>query len=322
MRNVDRDDLRKVPYIDHIPDDDRAVFLQPFLDKVDNKWKIFVPERNKLTWLFAEPVDSCYYAEEIIDNSKDIYLKIIDVVGRHYSYESAINTLSRIIRDLENCSVVVEKYFLFFNIYRKSKDLLISNLIATDLEYFFGNVRSMYDLLQRLLQDLWKRNKDRNLPRNFSKMMINSKDLERKYDLPEPLVKYYVDTKDFFVKCREIRNSIYHRGFDIQIVFCTEEGFAMQKDNPLFPNPLTSVFDIWPKAKIKENGLVSILALISHINRELLKNTDEFTQALVHSIKPPLPISETHKLFLRGPYIHHLLKSKEYLEKQWVEITE
>ena len=280
---------------------------------------MFVPQGNKLTWIFAEPVEGCYYAEEIIDESKDIYLKMIDAIGRHYSFDSVINTLLSAIRDIENCSAVVEKYFVFLDLYRNTKDVLTSNLITTDLEYFFGNVRSLYDLLHDVMKDLWKRTVKKKLPKTFNKMVRkSSEDLKRKYDLPEQLIKYYINTKDFFVKCREIRDSIYHRGLNIQIVFCTEDGFALQK-NPIFPNPITSKFDIWPEEKIKKNGLVSVLALISYINKRLLEDTDAFSQALIQSIQPPPPISETHKLFLRGPYIRHLLKSEEYLEKQWVE---
>lgn len=313
MPVVNKDELRKVPYITHIPSDGRLVFLQPYLDKRDNKFKVYVPQGDKLTWIFAEPVEACYYSEKIIDESKDIYLTIIDVVARYYSFGSVINTLIKIMRDILNSSVAVEKYFVFLDLYRKTKDVLVINLVTTDLEYFFGNTRSLYDLLQNLIQDLWKRASKRNLPNSFHDMVKQDpENLKHKYNLPKPLIKYYIDTKDFFVKCQRIRDNIYHRGLDIQAVFCTEDGFALQKDNPLFPNPLTSEFDIWP-----ENGLVSVLALISYIDKRLLEDTNTFSQALIKSI-PPLPaISETHKLFLRGPYIHHLLRLEEYLEKQW-----
>lgn len=320
MFAVDKDELRKVPYVDHIPLDGRIVFCQPYFDKKDNTFKMFVPKGNKLTWIFAEPVETCYYAEEIIDESKDIYLKLIDVIVRHYSFDSMINTLISIIRDIENCSAVVEKYFVFLGLYRNTKDVLTSNLIMTDLEYFFGNIRSIYDLLQSLVRDLWKRTSNKNLPSSFHKMVKREpENLKHKYDLQESLIKYYTDTKDFFLKCRKIRDSIHHRGLGIQFVFCIEDGFAFKKNDPLIPSPLTSEFDIWPEEKIKKNGLVSVLPLISYINKRLLEDTDAFIQALIQSIQPLPPISETHKVFFRGPYIHHLLKSEEYLEKQWVK---
>jgi hypothetical protein len=321
LSKVNKDELRKVPYITHIPSDGRTVFLQPYLDKSDNKFKVHVPQGETLTWVFAEPVEACYYSEKIIDESKDIYLTIIDIVARHYSFGSVINTLIRIMRDILNSSVIVEKYFVFLDLYRKTKNVLISNLVTTDLEYFFGNTRSSYDLLQSLMKDLWKRASGRNLPNSFYDMVKQDpENLKRRYGLPDPLINYYIDVKDFFVKCQWVRDSIYHRGLDIQPVFCMEDGFAFQKDTPLFPNPLTSEFDIWPTEKIKENGLVSVLALISHVNKELLENMDAFCRALIQTIQPPPAISETHKLFLRGPYVCHLVRSDEYLKKQWIEL--
>lgn len=320
--SVDKNELRKVPYIDHIPVDGRTVFLQPYLDKEDNTFKMFVPKGNKLTWVFAEPVEACYYAEKIVDKSKDIYIELVDVVARHYSFASAIRTLLTIIRDIENCSVVVEKYFVFLDRYKDTKDVLTYNLITTDLEYFFSNVRSFYDLVQKLIQNLWKRASNKNLPNSFHDMVKQEPEsLRRKYDLPEPLIRNYIETKDFFVKCRKIRDAIHHRGLNIQIVFCTEDGFAFQKNNPLIPSSITSEFDIWPEDKTKRNGLVSVLALISYINKRLLGDTEKFSQALIRSIQPYPPISETHKVFLRGPYTHHLLKAEEYLEKQWIDFN-
>jgi len=318
---VNKDELKKVPHITHIPSDGRVIFLQPYLDKRDNKFKMHVPQGDKLTWVFAEPVEACYYSEKIIDESKDIYLALIDVVARYYSFGTVINTLLRIMRDILNSSVVIEKYFVFLDLYRKTKDTLVSNLVTTDLEYLFGNTRSLYDLLQNLIQDLWKRASKRDLPKDSFYAIIKQdpENLKRKYNLPESLIKYYIDTKDFFVKCKRIREKIYHRGLNIQAVFCIEDGFALQKDNPLFPNPLTSEFDIWPKEKTKENGLVSVLALVSYINKKSLEDMNAFSQVLIQTMQPLPAISENHKLFLRGPYVHHLLRLEDYLKKQWVE---
>jgi hypothetical protein len=324
MSGVRKDELRKVPYIEHVPQDGRTVFLQPFVDKVDNRFKMFVPQGDGLTWIFAEPVESCYFAENILDKDNDIYLKIIDLIVRHFSFGSTLETLLGIIRDIENCCAVVEKYFIFLDLYRSTKDALTSNLVTTDLEFLFGNIRSIYDLLQKIIQDLWERASRKKLPPSFYQMASREpKDLVSRYGLPEPLAQYYAGARDVFIKCREVRDNIHHRGLGIPVVFSDEDGFAFQKDNLLTTNqhldPITSRFDIWPESKAKKNGLVSVLALISYMNIKLIESTNEFSIALSQSIQPLPPISQSYKVFLRGPYIHHLLKSHEYLEKQWVE---
>lgn len=107
-----------------MPSDGRAVFLQPYYDKENNTFRMFVPVGNKLTWVFAEPVEACYYAEGAIDESKDIYLKILDLVARHYSFDSVIYTLQGIIRDVLNCSVILERYFVFLERIQKYEECI------------------------------------------------------------------------------------------------------------------------------------------------------------------------------------------------------
>jgi hypothetical protein len=175
--------------------------------------------------------------------------------------------------------------------------------------------------LQKITKDLWIKVAGKKLPNSFHDMTKKGTSvLKEKYGLPDPLITYYTNTKDFFVKCCEIRDSIYHQGRSMNLIFCMEDGFAFQKDSPFFPNSLVIEFDnIWPKSKIKQNSLVSVLALIAYINSKVLGNLDDFSKALTQSIVPPFPISDSCKLFLRGPYVHHLLRSEEYIEKQWFQ---
>lgn len=321
LRKVHKEELKKVPYISNVPSNGRVLFSFPYFNKNDKTFKIWLPQNNELTYLLAIPAESCYYAEEIVDASADIYIKMIDTIVRHYSFESLFEHLSSIVKDVLNCSVVVEKYFIFLERYRMTKDALSYGLIATELEYFFGNVRSLYDLLQKITKDLWTRASGKKLPDSFHEMTKKgTRLLKEKYGLPDPLVTYYINTKDFFVKCCEIRDSIYHQGFSMNLIFCMDDGFALMKDSPLFPNSLVIEFgNIWPKSKIKQNGLISVLALIAYINSRVLSSLDDFSNALTQSIVPPPSISENYRLFLRGPYVHHLLRSEEYMEKQWFQ---
>ena len=102
---MSRNVIIQVPFIDNIPDDGRVIFLQPYYDKIDNKFKLYLQEINQLTYVFAEPVDCCYWAEKIIDKKKDIYLEIINTIAQHYSYEPIINDLIRILSDIRNFSI-------------------------------------------------------------------------------------------------------------------------------------------------------------------------------------------------------------------------
>lgn len=148
-------------------------------------------------------------------------------------------------------------------------------------------------------------------------------ELQSQYKLPEAMIEYYMSSKDFFLKIRAIRDSIFHYPSEgtmqpQRFVFCDDDGFAVSKSN-LFPDPLGVSFDIWPQDKVKPNGLVSVLGLISYVNKMVLGDSDKFSDALVQAVPPPSALSESHMLFLRSPYVHHLLKSDEYVAEQWVK---
>jgi hypothetical protein len=312
--------LEKIPYVENVPKDERVIFIHPYFDRTDKTFKLPLPQGDNVQFLRAEPAQMCYYSEEVIDSNQDIHLGIVESIARYYLYKPMANTFLGIIRDILNLSGVLEKYFINLDLLRKKGDPFIGNLVVMDLEFLFSNLRSTYDSMQSILKDLWMREKRKKLPDSYSDMAkLCDEELRRKYDLSEPLIGYYSDTSDFFFKCRKIRDGFHHYAIDVDVVFCLEDGFGLPKRNSFLPDPLTSEFDIWPEDKIKSNGLVSVLALISHLNRTLIAHTEEFSEALVQSLTPKMPIFEKSKLFLRGSYIHHLLKTEEYTAKQWID---
>ena len=104
---------------------------------------------------------------------------------------------------------------------------------------------------------------------------------------------------------------------DTKAVFCLEDGFALQKSTFL-NEPITRYFDIWIPEKIKENDLVSVLALYAYLNQSFLDSTESFSESLKESVKKVSIISSKYNLFLRGPYLSHLINSNKYLEEQWI----
>ena len=161
------------------------------------------------------------------------------------------------------------------------------------------------------------------MPLSFADMIKQDhQTLKAKYELPDPLVNYYVNSGIFFNNCKDVRDSIFHamhrsatKGSDFQVIFCTNEGFALSKKDPILQDILK--WNIWPEEKTKENGLISILPLLAYITKEVLKNFDMLSDALTQAITRYPTISEKQKLFYRGPFNKHLLKLDEYIEKQW-----
>lgn len=323
IRHANKEILTKIPFIDNVPHDGRAVLLPPYFDETDSTFKLYIPQKDKLTWMRAKPYLAWYYANSLVDKSNDMYIPLFDNLARHFSFRSIINNFWRIILDVRNCGSILEKYFIFLERYRETKNIEISFMMETDLEYFFGNIRSIYDLLQKTIRDLWKKEGGAHLCLSFADIIKQDpQTLKVKYGLPDPLVNYYVNSGLFFNNYKEIRDSIFHvmhrsgaKGNDFQVIFCTDEGFALSKKDPILQDILK--LNIWPEEKTKENGLISILALLAYITMEILKNFDMLSDALTQSITRYPPISEKQKLFYRGPFNKHLLRVDEYIEKQW-----
>ncbi len=315
MTQFSKEELQKIPYIDNIPSDGRAIYLGPHFDEEKKKFIMYVPSgNNKLTWIFAEPIQAYYYGKSKFNETNDIYLDFINVLLQNYSYNSIINVSKGILADIFNCSAFFEKYFILHAHYLKSKDLATNSLIATEIECFFGNIRSMYDLIQIIIKSLWEMEHKKILKASFGKMAEKSKtELKTSYNLSESLIDYYNNTSKLFLIFREIRDKIFHNGLSIDLIFCDDDGFAIYKSDPTF----SKLSDIWPKEKEKTNGLVSLLALFSYITKNIIGNLDDLSSVLVESIPSKPPISTTHKIFIRGPYFNHLNSLDDYLDKQW-----
>ena len=316
--------MTKIPFIDHVPHDGRAVLLPPYFDETDSIFKMYVPHNDKLMWVRAKPYLAWYYANSLVDKSNDIYIPLFDNIARRFSFRSTIKSLWRIILDVRNCGSIIEKYFIFLEKYKETKNIEISFLMETDLEYFFINIQSIYDLLQKTIRDLWKKEAGAHMCLSFADMIKKDpRTLKTKYNLPEPIVNYYINSRIFFNNFRDVRDSIFRtirrsgaQGRGFQVIFCTDEGFALSKKDPFLQNILK--LNIWPEEKTKENGLISILALLAYITKEILRNFDMLSDALTQSITHYPSISKKQKLFYRGPFTNHLLNIDEYLKKQWI----
>ncbi len=314
---VPREEFVKVPYVATLPSDGRIVFLNPFFNAEHKKWELPFPQGDKLIFLKADPVQTCYYSDKKMGES-DLFLKLIDYTARYFSFYHALHALFGITRDIFNCGVVVERYFLYLDMFRKNKDTSIMNFVLADIEFLFSNIRSAFDSLQFLISTVWNIEKKRDLPRRFSEIIkCDTSDFKRKYDLPMSLISCYQKYKDFFDKCKQIRDGIHHLSMDTKVVFCLEDGFALQKSSFL-NEPITRHFDIWAPEKVKENDLVSVLALYAYLNQSFLDSTESFSERLKESVKKVSIISSNYNLFLKGPYLTHLVNSNKYLEEQWI----
>lgn len=145
MEKAYTEELKKIPYIDTVPSDGRSVALYPYFDETKKAFIMHLPTHDgKLTWMKAEPGKSLYWAKSKFNETNDIYLDFNNVLIQNFSYPKIIYYFNGIINDILNCSAFFEKYFMLHDLYVNSKNLFISSLIGTEIECFFGNIRSIY----------------------------------------------------------------------------------------------------------------------------------------------------------------------------------
>ncbi len=314
--------LQHVPYVNMIPNDGRAISLLPFFDEKTNKFRVPARQSDEsILLLQGKPVQGPYFSKSAIEQ-KDLYSPLVEFVTLSWSYPRTMEVLAGIERDIINCSSVVEKYFLFLDLYRSTKDPMIANLVLTDIEFLFGNIRSIYDSVQVLIGDILARARktEIHLPESYyDAIKLSKATLTEKYGLQQPLVNFYESTKEFFLACRTIRGGFQHWRIDIPVIFCFDDGFALTNDTTYLKDPIVAKFKIWPKEKMKENNLVSLLGLIAYLNGTVLSHLDLLTEAIKASIPTPEPITNDFHLFFRAPHIHHMMKSSKYQAQQWIE---
>jgi hypothetical protein len=321
---VSKSALAKVPFVSFIPEDGRLVSLLPFFEDKTGTFKIPFPRPDGIVLGPGKPMQGPYYAKSVIEEG-DLQSELIEYVTLSWSFPSTMKILVGIERDLINCSSVVEKYFVFLNKFRSEKDVMIANLVMTDVEFLFGNIRSLYDSLQVLIGDILEKagNKKAHLPKSYYDMVkLDETKMLEKYDLAEPLQKFYADTKEFFLVCRKIRGGFQHWRIDIPVIYCFDDGFALQRENAYLKDPVGTRFRIWPEDKIKKNGLVSLLGLIGYLHSTIIAHMDLLAKALKASFSTPKAISKDFKIFFTGPHIRHLKLSDYYQKEQWIALSE
>lgn len=311
--------IQQIPFIDEIPVELEFLFLQPYYDIKTNDFKMYIQDNDKLSFVYATPVEACYWSEKIVDEKSDLYIGLLDTLSRLYSYNVISKILIGLKKDIINMSVFIEKYYLLNKNYLENKEIMISSILKTDLECFFGNTRAIFDLINKIIVVLYKKQYRKNMPDSFRKLIEkNPEQLRTKYGLQDPMINFLDKWSHFFKNTRAIRDAIYHGGFSIESVFCFEDGFAFSLNDKSFPIPIFGRLNEWDTNKMKKNQMVSFLALLSYINIQMLLFIDEFSKVLLKSVPHHNSITKNTKLFIRGPYVHHLKNLNSYLENPWI----
>jgi hypothetical protein len=148
----------------------------------------------------------------------------------------------------------------------------------------------------------------KKLPKSFreviqkNKRNLSADEIASRYNLPTAIAEWYVHHRDFFILLREIRDNIVHNGSTIDLVFSTEHGFAVSRQN----DPFNGLFD-WPVECELPNSLVPLRPALATMVKNTIYACNDFCATLLASISMPDELAPGLKLYSRGINDHEFV---------------
>ena len=319
MAQVKLTELSEIPFLDVGNIQGRLILSLTFYVKGD--WSMWIPTDKGIQKIKGWPAEAFYFGDTP-ELGTDIYFHFLDFLTQRASFASIQKPLRGLNDDFFNLSASLAKLDL---LYKKRDEVKagVSRMVSTEIEYIFSVCRSIFDLLQEIIAQLWttvrlvdEKAKKQFLPETFSKatalLQKNSRSdcLVEKYGLPSQLAEFYIRNFQFFSSLREFRDNVAHRGSSVDTIFSTERGFAVHDSQAPF-----SEYGVWTEEHKKANGLCSLRPAIGHVIHQTLAACEDFSRTIESIILFPPPIAPGLHLYMRGYFNEHLIKNVEAINK-------
>lgn len=324
---VTLENFKKISYLAFDALDGRVVPLLPcYIGNAE--WEMWFQVESELTRLpIVDVADGCcYFSSHPVDGA-DMHSSFISKIVKTAYWPDLVHFERGILEDILNLATSASKVNLFHELWLSDKNKVTSRYVTTELEYIFKVCRSLFDLLQEVIQKIWSRfqyidsdKKTKKLKSTFSKMLYennnlsSSEEIAEKYMLPQPLAEFYCRHGVFFDWLRSYRDRISHGGSNIQGLYITEVGFAVStKDHPF------NVLDIWNSTTLQNNGLGSVRTLIAHVILSTLGALDDFATTIESLMQLPPDIAPNHDIYVRGKELTIISDLDSYMNgNEWV----
>jgi hypothetical protein len=304
-------ELSQIPFLDPAElKGDRFVASLTFHDQ---DWRMWVPtQHNKFVEIHGWPAEAAYFARAP-ENPSDFRTRFIDFTAQYASFKDLMKPFLAIQDDIFNLSAALAKLKIVF----ENKELERAGshrMAATEIEYILFLCRGLFDFLQEILAKLWtkieledKSLRKKQLKKSFADMTLRNnairtaEEIAEQFQLPMFLAECYARHAAVFVKIRDYRDNLLHRGQNVQIIFRGDSGFAIEKRLGPFINP-----NIWRDDEVV-NGLVPLLPALALIVHGTLAASEEFAYIFQSHFKMLNPIVPGMSLYLRGYFNGALL---------------
>lgn len=318
MNLIKIDEIKKLSHANCNDMQDRIFPLHPLLD-AKKEWNMWIPTpEGKLQKIMATPVESNYFSKEP-EKKEDIRFEFLEFLHKRASWSDIYYWMNGANGDIYNLASSLAKIDILFE-ENKSNKTNISRMVATELEYIFITCRSLFDLLQKIIQKLWEKTNiaKQTLNPSFRKMvmknesLISAEEIEKKYLIPKELAKIYHEHGPFFKWMREYRNRISHYGNDFNLIFIAEKGLAISiKEKPF------SEMKIWTESNTLENNLGSLNSVAYYLIDSTLCAFDNIIHFFQSRSKFPSDLVPGYNMHTRGAHFNKLLNLDKKILFPW-----
>ena len=329
--SVPKDQLEKLPFVQHIPDDGRIVSLQSYYDHETTDWHLWLPVRPGELGRIAggEVVTGSYYAVAPADPSRDFELPLGTLLTMRVSFAPVLRQFGKLESDVHRCAAVLEKYHLF-SAMRGENSTDASLLVVSELEYLLMLLRSLYDTLQGVVGVVasklihlngTQRRVTRDLPSSFAGVALvgaqsrGLEEMESRWGIPDPLGRWYQYEAPFFREVRELRDGISHHGRSLPTVYSVDWGFAIKPSEPPWNR-----FDEWPSEQLWDGRLGSLRSVFAGFMVHSLQACTRFASVLESIVQLPPPLHDSLRLYVRSPFGNRLVRLDDTRIQPWEDL--
>lgn len=325
MPKSEFEQLQDLPHLNLIAQDNRAILLLPCYSEAE-KWQHWIKlENNLIPFPIVDLKENLFFCKKGDYIPDTVHLDFFDVMIKRCYFHDINAYFNYIVDDILNLSASIRKLDLFYDCWAQDNTSIDKRFVVTELEYFVSICRDIFDYLHkvayRILSRIYDKSSQSKIVKqipdsSFSKIVLSnstirtSEQIHKKWSIPLPFANFYSSQAEFFQWIRDLRVSIVHHGKSLDNVFLTDHGFAIDANSHQYKDLL-----IWnEKNTIAPNNLGSVRSFISHILQKTLLAFEDFAKAL-KMLNLPYDISPGYHIYLRGPNLHWMLESRDYIDK-------
>lgn len=319
--------IQDIPFLDF--SNTQGKFLRTLTFFVKGQWRVwFYLGDGKYMESTAWPAEGCYFGDSP-ERASDLYLHFVDFIAQKASYLKASKAFLGLHDDVCNLSASLAK----INHIHSTKSVIghgDQRMIVAEVEYFFSVCRSMIDLFQEVVCEIWSNVvlhdgavRKKPLRPTFSKMIlregrvITRDELQEKFGLPEAWADFYLRHVEFFLKIRRFRDNIIHHGSQVDHIFSGEDFYLVRSDFSPFRD-----IEIWRSADKGVNDLVPLIPALGMIAFKTLLVCEDFSTMLESNIQFSGPLVPGMRLYTRGYFDENFMAVLNDARERYVELSE